>query len=79
MCIISIIDEKKREKLSSEIYRKRRAFVGDNTANTALEDTDDEELIGYDAIEPGLPPASSDRRKWWLDHGLSLLSFYFAH
>ena len=69
MCIISIIDEKKREKLSNEIYRKRRAFVGDNTANTTLEDTDDEELIGYDAIEPGLPPASSDRRKWWLDHG----------
>ena len=34
------------------------------------DDTDVEDLIGYDAVEPGLPPASSDRRKWWLDNGL---------
>jgi len=26
-------------------------------------------LIGYAAIEPGLPPASSDRQKWWLENG----------
>ena len=35
-----------------------------------LEDTDDEDLLGYESVEPGLPPASSDRRKWWLDNGL---------
>lgn len=29
---------------------------------------DDEDLIGYDAVEPGLPPASSDRSKWWLEN-----------
>ena len=39
-------------------------------ANAGDDDTDDEDLIGYDAISPGLPPASSDRRKWWLDNGL---------
>lgn len=29
--------------------------------------------MGYDSIAPDLPPASSDRRKWWLDHGEKLL------
>jgi hypothetical protein len=24
--------------------------------------------MDYDSIEPGLPPASSDKRKWWLDN-----------
>lgn len=33
-----------------------------------IEDSDEEDLIGYDAIEPGLPPASSDKQKWWLDN-----------
>ncbi|KAF2201845.1 hypothetical protein GQ43DRAFT_462844 [Delitschia confertaspora ATCC 74209] len=69
-CLISKVDEKKKEKLSKEIYRKRRAVVGDTRAGGELEDTDDEDLIGYDSIEPGLPPASSDKRKWWLDNGL---------
>lgn len=32
---------------------------------------EDEDLIGYDAIEPGLPAASSDRQKWWLANGQS--------
>lgn len=30
---------------------------------------DDEDLIGYDPIEPGLPPASSDQQRWWLENG----------
>lgn len=46
-------------------------MVGDtHAAGANMEDTDDEDLIGYEAIEPGLPPASSDRRKWWLDNGM---------
>ena len=69
-CLISKVDEKRKEQLSSEIYSQRRAVVGNTTANGPLEETDDEDLIGYDSIEPGLPPASSDRRKWWLDNGL---------
>ena len=69
-CLINKVDEKKKEQLSSEIYSQRRAVVGNTTANGPLEETDDEDLIGYDSIEPGLPPASSDRRKWWLDNGL---------
>lgn len=68
-CTVSLVDETIREALSREIYEKRRVEVGATTANARTDDTDDEDLIGYDSIEPGLPPASSDRRKWWLDNG----------
>jgi hypothetical protein len=66
-CTVSIIDEAVREALGREIYEKRQSEVTGATANR--EDSDDEDLAGYDSIEPGLPPASSDRRKWWLDNG----------
>ncbi len=49
--------------------------VGGSTANAKTDDTDDEDLIGYDSISPALPPASSDRRKWWLDNGKSTQTF----
>ncbi|RDW77073.1 hypothetical protein BP6252_05126 [Coleophoma cylindrospora] len=68
-CEVNIVDEQHKDALSREIYEKRRAEVSSNTATTRDDDTDDEDLIGYDPIEPGLPPASSDRRKWWLDNG----------
>ena len=68
-CQVSKVDEKKKEKLSQEMYRQRRAQVGDVRAGGTMDDSEDEDLIGYDSIEPGLPPASSDRRKWWLDNG----------
>ncbi|KAK3942740.1 SacI homology domain-containing protein [Diplogelasinospora grovesii] len=69
-CTVSIVNERLRDKISREIYERRKSEVGSDTANLAgAEDTDDEDLIGYDAIEPGLPPASSDRQKWWLDNG----------
>ncbi|KAJ9663393.1 Inositol-1,4,5-trisphosphate 5-phosphatase 1 [Coniosporium apollinis] len=69
-CTISTIDEKKRDELRSQMYRQRRGAVADITANGGTDDEDEDDLIGYDSIEPGLPPASSDRRKWWLDNGL---------
>lgn len=68
-CTVTVIDEKLKNSISEQLYRTRRAVVGDSTANTHAEETDDEDLLGYESIEPGLPPASSDRRKWWLDGG----------
>lgn len=68
-CTVSIVDEQVRESLSRSIYEKRRADVENSTAKTPLDDTDDDDLTGYEPIEPSLPPASSDRRKWWLDNG----------
>jgi synaptojanin len=68
-CTVSVIDESVRNAISRDIYTRRKAEVGGATANVDVVDTDDEELIGYDAVEPGLPPASSDRQKWWLENG----------
>ncbi|PNY24464.1 Inositol-1,4,5-trisphosphate 5-phosphatase 1 [Tolypocladium capitatum] len=68
-CRVSIVDEALRGSISQELYERRKAEVGDSTAQAGDgEDTEDEDLLGYDAIEPGLPPASSDRQKWWLDN-----------
>ncbi|KAK2628314.1 hypothetical protein QTJ16_002960 [Diplocarpon rosae] len=67
-CTVSIVDEERRESLSREIYERRRSEVGGVTANKPDDESDDEDLVGYDSIEPGLPPASSDTRKWWLDN-----------
>lgn len=33
-----------------------------------------EQLLGYQSIAPGLPPASSDKRKWWFDGDKSVAS-----
>ncbi|KAM0329882.1 hypothetical protein ACHAQA_004047 [Verticillium albo-atrum] len=67
-CTVSIIDEPHREQISQELYLRRKQEVGDPSTSLDTEDSDDEDLIGYDAVEPGLPPASSDRQKWWLDN-----------
>jgi hypothetical protein len=68
-CTVSLVNEQLKERLSQEIYEYRRREVRGSIANTKTGDTDDEGLVGYDPIAPGLPPASSDRRKWWLDNG----------
>ncbi|CCC11590.1 putative synaptojanin-like protein [Sordaria macrospora k-hell] len=68
-CTVNIVNERIRNKISRDIYERRKADIGGDMANLAADDSDDEDLIGYDAIEPGLPPASSDRQKWWMDNG----------
>ncbi|KAK4540308.1 hypothetical protein LTR36_009620 [Oleoguttula mirabilis] len=68
-CTVSVVDQAKKDKIDSELYAKRRAVVGSHTASKGTE-SDDDSLYGYDSVEPGLPPASSDRRKWWLDNGM---------
>jgi synaptojanin len=66
-CKVNIVDEARKEAISQELYSRRRGELGDAGANAVDgDDSDDEDLIGYDAVEPGLPPASSDRQKWWL-------------
>jgi len=71
--LVQSIDEKKKDSLKETLYRQRRDMVSDTRATGDVgeveDETDDEDLLGYDSIEPGLPPASSDRRKWWFDNG----------
>ncbi|RMZ82951.1 hypothetical protein DV737_g1751, partial [Chaetothyriales sp. CBS 132003] len=50
---VRVVDEAKRDELAKKLYKKRAEEI--------------EETIGYESIQEGLPPASSDRRKWWLD------------
>ncbi len=66
---VNIVNEPAKERLTRRLYDLRRREVGHSTANKTTNDPDDEDLIGYDPIAPGLPPASSDRRRWWLDNG----------
>ncbi len=68
-CTVSIVNEKLRNKIGREIYERRKSEVGGDTANVGGDESEDEDLMGYDAIDPGLPPASSDRQKWWLENG----------
>lgn len=67
-CTVSVVDETKKRSLSQAIYSKRLADV--NAVDADVDLVDQEDLIGYDPITPELPPASSSRRKWWLDMGL---------
>ncbi|KAM3483740.1 hypothetical protein MY8738_002790 [Beauveria namnaoensis] len=67
-CTVSIVNERRREAISAELYERRRAELGETGGSVLDLDTEDEELIGFDPVEPGLPAASSDRQKWWLDN-----------
>lgn len=69
-CQVRVVDEASKEQISRELYERRRSEVGNTTASAQAGDSDDEDINGYESIGPGLPPASSDRRKWWLDKGV---------
>ncbi|KAI1828631.1 SacI homology domain-containing protein [Xylaria intraflava] len=69
-CSVNIVNDDLRERIGRQLYERRKAEVGHTAATIDTEDSeDDEDLIGYDPIEPGLPPASSDQQRWWLENG----------
>lgn len=71
---IRVIDEEKKDALVKKLYIKRAREVkvraGDSVEDfeeISSEGDDTESVMGYQSIQEGLPPASSDKRKWWLD------------
>ncbi|KAL9582593.1 MAG: hypothetical protein Q9203_005426 [Teloschistes exilis] len=70
-CTVSSIDEQQKEKLSRSLYDRRKRDIAGSGYN---HEKTDEDTVGYNSIAEGLPPASSDRRKWWLDNALPVRS-----
>lgn len=70
-CTISNIDEEAKEELSRSLYESRKQDIVGPTANG--NEKTDEDHVGYLSVAAGLPPASSDRRKWWLDDGIAAI------
>lgn len=69
-CVIDIVDNGLKEKLRRSIYgEKQRQLNGLLADSVSLLDLDDDDMVPQVSIAPGLPPASSDRNRWWLDHG----------
>ncbi|KAI5298690.1 hypothetical protein KEM55_003063, partial [Ascosphaera atra] len=69
-CTINVIDEERKAEIRKEAYQRHRHLSG----SLKTEDEDVEDLIGYEPVAPGLPPASTDKRKWWLEQGMSARS-----
>ncbi|KAF3899062.1 SAC domain-containing protein [Trichophyton interdigitale] len=67
-CDISTVDEKRKEEISCRLYEKLKQQPATTTTNP-LSDDEEDDNEQY-SIKLGLPPPSSEKRKWWLDHGL---------
>lgn len=70
-CTISHINNSLKENLVHVLYKQRKQDIEKAVGGGGV---DDEDLIEFMPIAPGLPPASSDRHKWWLDSGKIFLS-----
>lgn len=62
-CTIKVVDEEAKERIRKEAVNRQKSTL----EYTKHEKEDSEDLLDYDPIAPDLPPASTDRRKWWLD------------
>lgn len=74
-CTVDVINTTKRDRIAEQLYHARRAAIARGDMSVMSDSTDGvEDLIGFDGVEPGLPPASSDKRKWWIEGGLPVRS-----
>lgn len=69
-CIINVVDEGIKSKLRRTLYKERRDNPY-NVLSSKIErvSLESEEPMLPMPIAPGLPPASSDHHKWWLENG----------
>ncbi|KAJ5085615.1 hypothetical protein N7532_010386 [Penicillium argentinense] len=66
-CLVEVIDHGLKDNLRRLLYEQKQRDALPESVH--LLDLDDEDNMPQDSIAPGLPPASSDRSKWWLDNG----------
>ncbi|KAB8240151.1 SacI homology domain-containing protein [Aspergillus flavus] len=69
-CVINVVDEAMKAKLRRILYTERRNDPY-NILSKTIEQAraQSEEHIPPTPIAPGLPPASSDHHRWWLENG----------
>ncbi|KAJ5739679.1 hypothetical protein N7533_012463 [Penicillium manginii] len=67
-CLVDVVDHGLKDTIRRELYRQKQRDALSDSIN--LLDLEDEDNTYQDPIAPGLPPASSDRSKWWLDNGV---------
>lgn len=73
---VIIINEQMKNKLSSELYVKRKAKFGNVSSFILSKNLEDvinkinKNTIDPDAINISLPPPSSDKQKWWFNNGM---------
>lgn len=60
---ILIVDQKRKAALGKELYDKRRSEMGGSNDLISLSDLNEVTLTH------GLPPPSTDARKWWISGG----------
>ncbi|KAL4811568.1 SacI homology domain-containing protein [Aspergillus unguis] len=73
-CTISVVDEARKESLrhSLHAYQRNNPQVLETQPQPVGSSKDD--IIPLEQNSTGLPPPSSDHRKWWLDNGTSVKS-----
>ncbi|KAL4919403.1 SacI homology domain-containing protein [Aspergillus aurantiobrunneus] len=73
-CTISVVDEARKENLRCSLHAQRRSNPQVLGTQPQPVRTGDGDLIPLELSSTGLPPPSSDHRKWWLEKGTSVKS-----
>lgn len=76
-CTIDVVDNGLKDNLRRALYMEKQQDA--LSASVNLLDLEDEENQPPISIAPGLPPASSARSRWWLDHGTCLVTGRFSN
>lgn len=73
--VIDVVDHALKDNLRRMLYEEKQNDALSDSIH--LMDMDDDDGLPQGPIAPGLPPASSDRSRWWLDNGNR--AQYFSH
>lgn len=71
-CDINIVDDHLKGNIRSMIYAKEIGDASDFSARSRNQaKMHERESAELDLLTLGLPPASSDDQRWWLDNGMT--------